>query len=191
MRSPKLNRDSSGDSPEKETESYMRRTVATRLNPHLMSAHRVSVTVRHATEDDVERIFELIKAIAEHHDQSHYVLTEPNELSVAGFGADPKFGALIAEYDDNIVGFLSYTVSYSIWLGRNYMHIDDVFVDEHCRGKNIGETLMREARKYCESLDISRIKWEVQTDNHGAKRFYKRLGAKYYEKGVFAWDWSD
>ncbi|MGI9237967.1 MAG: GNAT family N-acetyltransferase [Woeseiaceae bacterium] len=137
------------------------------------------------------RIFELITAIAEHHDQSRYVLTDPDELLAAGFGAAPNFSALLAEYDGDIVGFLSYSISYSIWLGRKYMHIDDVFVDEHYRGKNIGETLMLEAKKLCESLDISRIKWEVQTDNHGAKRFYGRLGAKYYEKGVFAWDWSD
>lgn len=149
------------------------------------------IRVRHATKADVTKIFGLITGIAEYHEQSHYVLTEPDELLAAGFGADPKFGALLAEYDDNIVGFVSYTISYSIWLGREYMHIDDVFVDANYRSKDIGKTLMLEARKFCESLNISRIKWEVEKNNHAAKRFYERLGAKYYEKGVFAWDWSD
>lgn len=149
------------------------------------------IKVRHATEADVERIFTLITAIAEYHDQSHYVLTNPDELLAAGFGGDPRFGALIAEYDQETVGFVSYAINYSIWLGRNYMHIDDVFIDADYRGKNIGEVLMREAQKLCNSQGISRIKWEVQKDNHGARRFYERLGASYYEKGVFAWDWSD
>lgn len=149
------------------------------------------IKVRHATPSDVKQIFGLISAIAEYHDQSHYVLTGPDELLAAGFGDDPRFGAIVAEYDGNTVGFVSYTINYSIWLGRNYMHIDDVFVDADYRGKNIGETLMLEARNFCESLGISRIKWEVQKENHGARRFYERLGAEYYEKGVFAWDWSD
>ena len=149
------------------------------------------INVRHATKADVERIFRLITAIAAYHDQSHYVLTDSDELLAAGFGSDPRFGVLLAEYGDKAVGFVSYTINYSIWLGRTYMQIDDVFVDAEYRGKNIGESLMLEARRFCESLDISRIKWEVQRDNHDAKRFYERLGAEYNEKGAFVWDWSE
>jgi len=148
------------------------------------------IKVRQASGTDVERILGLITAIAEHHDQAHYVRTDPEELEAAGFGADPRFGVLLAEYNEETVGFLSYTIDYSIWLGRRFMHIDDVFVDADYRGKNIGEALMLQSRKLCEASGLSRIKWEVEKENHSAKRFYERLGAKYYEKGVFAWDLS-
>ena len=47
------------------------------------------------------------------------------------------------------------------------------------------------AKQQCETLGLSRMKWEVQTDNLDARRFYDNLGARYYEKGVFAWDWSE
>jgi len=149
------------------------------------------ITIRHATDADVEQVFELISAIADHHGQSHFVLTDTAELRKAGFGDHPKYGVLLAEYRGRVAGFVSYTIAYSIWLGRQYMHIDDVFVDSKFRGKHIGKSLMLEARKYSESLGISRIKWEIQKDNHRAKSFYERLGAEYYEKGVFAWDWSE
>ena len=55
----------------------------------------------------------------------------------------------------------------------------------------IAETLMLAAKAHCEQRGISRIKWNVQTDNMGARRFYERLGADYYEKGVFAWDLTE
>ena len=145
-------------------------------------------TIRHAKSSDVDRVYELIIAIAEHHEQTPHVKTSPAELLAAGFGDDPRFGVLLAEHDASIVGYVSYTINYSIWLGRKYMNIDDVYVDAHCRGLGIGEALMRGAKKYCKNHGISRIRWEVQTDNRDAIRFYERLGAKYAEKGVFKWD---
>lgn len=147
-------------------------------------------TVRHAKDSDIERIHELIVAIADHHNQSEFVLTDPSELLAAGFRDRPKFGVLLAEYDGPIVGYLSYTINYSIWLGNQYMNIDDVYIDSHRRGLGIGEALMREAKAHCKQLGISKARWEVQKDNHNAIRFYTRLGAKFVEKGVFSWDLS-
>lgn len=146
------------------------------------------IKIRRASKDDAERLFELITAIAEHHNQARYVLTNQDELLAAGFGDNPKFGAMIAEYEGVTVGFVSYTIQYAIWLGRDYMRIDDVYVDANYRGKNIGERLMREARALCDTLGISRIKWEMQRDNEGARRFYERLGASYHDKDVFTWE---
>ena len=147
-------------------------------------------TVRHANSSDVDRVYELIVAIADHHDQTQHVRTNPTELLAAGFGDDPSFGVLLAEHDGAVVGYVSYTINYSIWLGRQYMNIDDVYVDAHCRGRGIGEALMQGAKDHCDKQSISRIRWEVQTDNRDAIRFYERLGAKYREKGVFTWDFS-
>lgn len=131
---------------------------------------------------------ELIYAIAEHHDQTEYVLTNIPELLSSGFGNDPRFGVLLAEYNEATVGFLSFTINYSIWSGGDYLQIDDVYVDEKYRGKLIGESLMSGAKKYCQSVGISRLKWEVEKDNASAIRFYERLGANMTIKGVFSWN---
>jgi ribosomal protein S18 acetylase RimI-like enzyme len=149
------------------------------------------VTIRHATSSDADRIYELIIAIADHHEQSEYVLTTPAQILEAGFGDDPSFGVLLAEYDGSVVGYISYTKNYSIWLGRTYLNIDDVYVAAHCRGLGIGESLMLEIKNYCTGIGISRIRWEVEKDNYDAIRFYEKLGAKYVEKGVFGWDVSN
>ncbi len=146
------------------------------------------LTVREATRSDVDIVHELIIAIAEHHDQTQYVLTTKSELTESGFGNDPLFGVLLAEVDGEIAGYCSYTWNYSIWLGATYMNIDDVFVWEKFRGQRAGEALMLKAKEVCLSKGGSRIKWEVEQDNQGAIKFYKRLGANVDIKGLFRWD---
>ncbi|MGI9288399.1 MAG: GNAT family N-acetyltransferase [Pseudomonadales bacterium] len=146
------------------------------------------VTIREATSDDVDIVYELIIAIAAHHRQKQYVVTDKNELLNSGFGESPKFGVLLAEVAGEVAGYVSYTWNYSIWLGSRYMGIDDVFVWQKFRGQRVGEALMHKARDVSRTHGVSHIRWEVQKDNHAAIKFYQRLGATLDTKGVFRWD---
>jgi GNAT superfamily N-acetyltransferase len=148
------------------------------------------VTVREATILDCDIVYDLIIAIAKHHDQEAYVKTNRQELINSGFGHTPTFGVLLAEIDGKTAGYCSYTWNYSIWLGSSYMNIDDVFVWEHFRGQHVGEKLMFKAKEVCLAKGASRIKWEVEQDNHGAIKFYERLGANIDIKGLFKWDFT-
>ncbi len=145
------------------------------------------VTVREATLQDVDVVYDLIMAIARHHGQEQYVVTDKNELKRSGFGQSEKYGVLLAEIDGKSAGYASYTWNYSIWLGSLYMNIDDVFVWEEFRGKKVGEALMMKARDVCKSHGAMRLKWEVEQDNHQAIKFYERLGAEVDVKGVCRW----
>lgn len=146
------------------------------------------VTVREATLSDIDIVHDLMTAIAKHHNQEQYLVTTKDELINAGFRDAPSFGVLLAEIDGEVTGYCSYTLSYSIWLGSTYMNIDDVFVWEKFRGKQVGELLMLKAKEVCLEKGANRIKWEVEQDNHGAIKFYKRLGANLDIKGLFRWD---
>ena len=68
------------------------------------------------------------------------------------------------------------------------MNIDDVFVWQEFRGRKVGELLMRRAKEVCENTGCSRIRWQVEKDNHGAIKFYQRLGAELNIKGLFNWE---
>lgn len=146
------------------------------------------ITVNKATVDDIDVLYELIIGIAKHHNQEEYVLTNKEEMFKSGFKETSKFGALIAKFNGKVAGYVSFTWNYSIWLGGDYMNIDDLFVWDQYRGKKIGEVLMLKAREICEEKYIDRIRWEVQKDNIGAIKFYKRLGAEIKTKGVFSWN---
>ncbi len=146
------------------------------------------INIRHANSSDVPRIYELIRTIANHHDQEQYVITSPGELLESGFGSIPSFGVILAEVESVVIGYLSYTLNYSIWLGAKYMNIDDVYVDSGFRGLKIGENLMTNAKKHCAKMGLPRMRWEVQDNNEAAIRFYKRLGATMAHKGIFSWN---
>jgi len=71
------------------------------------------------------------------------------------------------------------------------MNLDDLFVNEHYRGKKIGQQLMQHAQKICTENNINSIRWEVETDNERAISFYKSLGANMVKKGIFKWKMTD
>ncbi len=144
--------------------------------------------IKRAAKEDIETLYHLIIGIAQHHDQEQYVLTNPEELRKAGFGENPRFGALIAEWDGEAVGYVSYTFNYSIWMGGVYLNIDDLFVWKKFRGKKIGEQLMLKIKEVGKEQGLSRIRWEVEQDNLGAIKFYEKLGAELTIKGIFRWN---
>jgi ribosomal protein S18 acetylase RimI-like enzyme len=145
------------------------------------------ILVRQATAKDVDVIYDLIFAMAGHQNQERFITTDKRKLLEAGFSESPDFGVLLAEFNGQVIGYLSYTWNYSIWLGSHYMNIDDVFVLEEFRSQKAGEALMLKAREVCQSKGLSRIRWEVQKDNHRAIKFYENLGAELNMKGVFRW----
>lgn len=146
--------------------------------------------LRQATHEDVDTLYEMIMEIAAYHGQEQSVKTDKAELLSTGFGESPLFGAIIAEYEGAIAGYVSYTINYSIWLGVSYINIDDVFVKAAFRGKKIGEALMQEVRRQTVEKGIQRIKWEVEKENTAAIRFYERLGATVSIKGICTLDLS-
>lgn len=145
------------------------------------------VKIREAREADVTALHGLVFALAQHHGQAALLMTSVESLREAGFGASPKFQALLAEVEGAIVGFTTYTRNYSIWRAAEYLNLDDVFVVETHRGLGIGEALMREAARVCRAQGLSRLRWEVEPENTSAIRFYERLGATLHNKGMFSW----
>ena len=137
---------------------------------------------------DVQPLFSLIVALAEHHDQRRFLKGSVDTLERDGFSDHAQFGAIVADKAGQLVGFASFTWNYSIWLGGKYMNIDDVFVDGGHRGLRIGEQLMLKAKELCADAGGIRLRWEVESDNRAAIRFYERLGAVVRTKGVLTWD---
>ena len=146
------------------------------------------VRVREATVDDMDALHALICALAGHHGQRESVRSTPADLRRDIAGPEPRFGAVLADLDGRAVGFVSWTWLHSIWLGARVMNIDDVFVQDDCRGLGVGEALMHAARAACRAGGATRLRWEVEADNAAAIRFYERLGARLRTKGLFAWE---
>ncbi|EZH71349.1 hypothetical protein ATO12_08140 [Aquimarina atlantica] len=148
------------------------------------------IQIKNAKPEDSEVLFKLIKGLAMHHHQLQNLKTNPDMLAKALDDNNNKFEVLLAYYQNEIAGYLSYYNNYSIWLGKNYLYVDDVFILEKFRSKKIGKALMNRIKEIGKHLEIDSIRWEVEVDNTRAIKFYTNLGADLYNKGIFKWNIS-
>lgn len=132
--------------------------------------------IRHATADDADTIVALVQALAiyENEPLSSVKLTAA-DIRRDGFGAEKRFEALIAELDNEAVGFALYFHNYSTWEGRAGLFVEDLFVLERARGHGLGRQLITalaaiaDARG-CRRLDLNVLDWNP------TREFYHRLG---------------
>lgn len=139
------------------------------------------VIVRPAVPSDVGAILTFIKGLAAFEHEPDAVKATPADLLRDGFGDQPKFEVLIAERDSKPIGFALFFPTYSTWEGRSGIHLEDLFVLEEERGKNVGYRLMTAlaalaVERGCARLELSVLHWNP------ARKFYHRLGMAHQEE---------
>lgn len=134
--------------------------------------------IRSATEADVDLILQFIRDLAEYEREPQAVVATAEDIRRDGFGANPRFLVLIAEWEGEPAGFAFYFFHYSTWLGRPGLFLEDLFVKPRLRGKGIGKALLAELARIAIAENCYGMKWEVLDWNQPAIDFYEKLGAK-------------
>src|SRR5215469_2580118 len=137
----------------------------------------MSVLVRLAIESDVPLILQFIRELAEYEKLSHEVTASESLLREHLFGPRAVAEAMIAELDNEPVGFALFFHNFSTFLGRPGIYLEDLFVRPHARGKGVGRALLTEIAKLAVRRKCGRLEWAVLDWNQPAIRFYKSLGA--------------
>jgi GNAT superfamily N-acetyltransferase len=86
--------------------------------------------------------------------------------------------ALIAEWDGRPVGFAVWYYSFSTFLGRPSLYVEDVFVEPAMRGKGIGKAVFAHLARRALAEGCGRMEWSVLDWNAPSIAFYRSLGAK-------------
>ena len=134
--------------------------------------------IRAAQPEDVETILKLIRGLAEYEREPLAAQATAQDLLRDGFGADPKFHCLIAEWQGVAAGFALYFYNYSTWKGRPGIFLEDLFVWPQYRGKGIGKALLLELARIAVAENCGRYEWRVLDWNTPAIEFYESLGAR-------------
>jgi GNAT superfamily N-acetyltransferase len=133
------------------------------------------MSIRDATDADVEEIGALILELAAYEEMSDGVEWEADQLRDALFGPDAVTGILIAETDTGqIAGFALWFWTFSTFLGRRGIWLEDLFVRPQHRGSGYGRALLERLR----SMTDGRVEWTVLDWNQSAIGFYRSLGAE-------------
>ncbi|MCA9846089.1 MAG: GNAT family N-acetyltransferase, partial [Dehalococcoidia bacterium] len=118
------------------------------------------VPVRPAREDDLDTIIELIHALAEYEREPEAVKLEPEQLRDHIFGDRPYAEVIIAETGSGAsAGFALFFHSYSTWMGRPGIWLEDLFVRPELRGKGYGRALLAELARLAVDRDCARLEW--------------------------------
>ena len=133
--------------------------------------------IRGANEDDVPLILTLMKELAEYERLSHEVVATEESLRRWLFGEQRVAEVLIGNHEGEPAGFALFFHSFSTFLGRPGIYLEDLYVRPQFRGAGIGRALLVYLAKLARERGCGRLEWSVLDWNEPAIGFYKRLGA--------------
>ena len=140
------------------------------------------LSIRPATVDDAPLLTTLIRELAEFEHLSHEVNLTADDIARDGFGAVPKFRALIAEWNAQAAGYAVFFEFYSSFQGRAGLFLDDLFVRPDFRKHGIGKALLAHVAGIAWKEHYFCMRWEVLDWNTQAIDFYTKLGAVYLDE---------
>lgn len=133
--------------------------------------------IRTTTEADVPIILSLIRELADYEREPNAVVTTEAGLRGVLFGSEHSAEVLLALEGGEPVGFAVYFYSFSTWLGRPGVYLEDLFVRPAARGKGYGRALLERLAQIAQERGCGRMEWAVLDWNDPAIQFYKKLGA--------------
>ena len=134
--------------------------------------------IRPATPADVPTIARLIRDLAEYERLADKVVLKESDLREHLFGPRPYAEVLLAEDAGSVVGFALFFHSYSTFLGKPGIYLEDLFVKPEHRGKGHGKGLLVALARLTIERDCGRIEWSVLNWNAPSIQFYLRLDAR-------------
>lgn len=133
--------------------------------------------IRSGRPSDAPQLLALIKGLAAYERLSDQVVAEEAGLLRNLFGERAVAETLIAEDQRQVVGFALFFPTFSTFLARPGIYLEDLFVLPDRRGQGIGRALLTEVARIADRRGCGRLEWSVLDWNQDAIGFYRRLGA--------------
>ena len=132
---------------------------------------------RFATQEDVPVILDLIKQLAEYEKAADQVVATEELLHESLF-EQRAAEVLLVETGGRAVGFAVFFTSYSTWLARAGIFLEDLFVLPDERGKGYGKGLLVRLAQIAVERGCGRLEWNCLDWNQPSIDFYLSLGAE-------------
>jgi GNAT superfamily N-acetyltransferase len=152
----------------------------------------MEVSIRNAVKSDAEDFIRLVVSLAKFEK-----LDPPTSLAKRRLVRDifikRKLNLFLAHIDGVAAGYALYFFTYSSFLARPSLFLEDLFVLEKFRKLGVGRKLFVKCIEEAKEKGCGRMEWAVLTWNKNAINFYEKMGARrlkewyYYrldEKGI-------
>jgi len=135
-------------------------------------------TLRFGTEEDLPLILTFIEELATYEKLRDEVVATEERLRLALFGTRPYAEVILAFRDEAPAGFALFYHTFSTFLGRPGLYLEDLFVRPPHRRQGLGHLLLRTLATLAVERGCGRLEWAVLDWNAPAIRFYEALGAE-------------
>ena len=136
------------------------------------------LVLRPAVASDAALILRFIIELAVYEKEPDAVVTDEAGIAASLFGPGSTSHALVAELDGAPVGYAVWFASYSTWLGRNGLYLEDLYVTPAQRGQGVGKAILRHLAGLAVAAGCGRMEWSVLDWNAPAIAFYESVGAR-------------
>lgn len=134
------------------------------------------MTIRFAEREDIPKIFDFIKGIAEYEKMSDEVVA--TEATLEEWLFDRKTAEVIfAVENGKEVGFALFFHNFSTFVGRGGIYLEDLYVYPEHRGKGYGKALLKKLAAIAVERNCGRLEWCCLNWNKPSIDFYLSLGA--------------
>jgi len=141
----------------------------------------MTLTIRPLAERDLGGLLDLIDGLADYEQLARPDQAARERLRADAVADPPRFHVLLAEIDGLLVGYAFYFYTYSTFLARPTLYLEDIFVLPASRGQGAGIGLFRACAQQAVRQGCGRMDWQVLSWNEPSIKFYERLGARHQE----------
>ncbi|AXU95215.1 MAG TPA: N-acetyltransferase [Erwinia persicina] len=144
----------------------------------------MTIVIRRAEHQDAKLILAMIAELAEYEKALHEVVASQQDIEHSLFAPESHTEALMCEVDGEPAGYAVFFTSYSTWLGKNGIYLEDLYISPRFRGQKAGKMLLRHIAQLAVSRGCGRLEWSVLDWNQPAIDFYKSIGAAPQDEWV-------
>lgn len=135
------------------------------------------MNIRPAIASDCAVILKFIRELAEFEKLAHEVVADEAGLKKTLFDEDNGTEAVIVELNGEAVGYALFFKSYSTFLARPGIYLEDLYVNPKFRSQGVGEAMLKYLANICLERNYGRLEWSVLDWNERAIKFYRKVGA--------------
>lgn len=152
--------------------------------------------IRRAIPDDADRLLEMLCQVEAVHQKGRPDMfrvngtkyTVPELLEIIADDSTPVF---VAVHEGRAIGYIFGVVNEvrdsTMLFDMKTLHLEDVCIDEACRGMGIGSVLMEYVTDWARANGFDRMDLDVWEFNEGARRFYERYGFSTQKRRLDMW----
>jgi len=152
--------------------------------------------VRRAIPEDTGRLFDLLMQVEGVHRKGRPDLfrvngTKYTEAELVDVIANDETPVFVAVHEGRVVGYIFCIISEikdsTMLFDMKNIHLEDVCIDESCRGMGIGSVLMEYVTDWAKKSGCTHMDLDVWEFNEGARRFYERYGFGTQKRRMDKW----